>query len=315
MAVSFLATGTVVGHYRLGPCIGRGGMGEIYQAEDLVLGRRVALKILSPELFDRAESVRRFVQEARSASALNHPHILTVYEIGQKEIDGLTIHFMATELVEGTTLREEIYLRRTPLRRLIGFLIQTAEALAKARTVAEPESDSVTMTREGNLLGTVGYMSPEQVEQKSVDHRSDIFSFGCIVYEAATRSRAFEGDSNVDILYKILRESPPPIVGSSDDVPFELQQLIERCLEKRPQDRYHSMGDVALDLRSIERRLAGEPAVRSEKTRARRTAIAIGVAVLILAAIVAVAVFSIRQPKTERTATMRALVRWPSNEY
>ncbi|PYQ50030.1 MAG: serine/threonine protein kinase, partial [Acidobacteria bacterium] len=224
-------------------------MGEIYQAEDLVLGRRVALKILSPELFDRAESVRRFVQEARSASALNHPHILTVYEIGQKEIDGLTIHFMATELVEGTTLREEIYLRRTPLRRLIGFLIQTAEALAKAhasglvhrdlkpenvmvsadgyakvidfgiaklaepRTVAEPESDSVTMTREGNLLGTVGYMSPEQVEQKSVDHRSDIFSFGCIVYEAATRSRAFEGDSNVDILYKILRESPPPIVG------------------------------------------------------------------------------------------------------
>src|SRR5439155_12539477 len=277
MAVSFLATGTVVGHYRLGPCIGRGGMGEIYQAEDLVLGRRVALKILSPELFDRAESVRRFVQEARSASALNHPHILTVYEIGQKEIDGLTIHFMATELVEGTTLREEIYLRRTPLRRLIGFLIQTAEALAKAhasglvhrdlkpenvmvsadgyakvidfgiaklaepRTVAEPESDSVTMTREGNLLGTVGYMSPEQVEQKSVDHRSDIFSFGCIVYEAATRSRAFEGDSNVDILYKILRESPPPIVGSSDDVPFELQQLIERCLEKRPQDRYHSM--------------------------------------------------------------------------
>jgi serine/threonine protein kinase/Tol biopolymer transport system component len=351
MTVSMLPSGIVLGHYRLGGRIGRGGMGEVYEAFDLVLERRVALKILNPELIDHPDRVRRFVQEAKSASALNHPHILTVHEIGEDVIDGRPAQFIAMELVEGTTLREEIHLRRTPLRRLLLLLAQTADALAKAhaggiihrdlkpdnvmvtadgyakvidfgiaklaepRVVAEQGSDTVSLTREGNLLGTVGYMSPEQIEQKPVDHRSDIFAFGCILYEAATRSRAFQAESDVEVLYKILREPPPPIPLAEESVPLEVRRMIERCLEKRPQDRYQSMRDVALELRSIDPLLSGEPQRFGMQRRARRrTALAIALALMILTSIVAMVVLSRRTQRPVATPVMRALVRWPSDE-
>ena len=351
MTVSMLPSGIVLGHYRLGDCIGRGGMGEVYEAFDLVLERRVALKILNPELTDHPDRVRRFVQEAKSASGLNHPHILTVHEIGEGVIEGRPVHFIAMELVEGTTLREEIHLRRTPLRRLLLFLMQTADALAKAhaggiihrdlkpdnlmisadgyakvidfgiaklaepRVVADRESDTVSLTREGNLLGTVGYMSPEQIEEKPVDHRSDIFAFGCILYEATTRSQAFDAESDVEALYKILREQPPPIASSKESVPLELRRMIERCLEKRPQDRYQSMRDVALELRSIDQLLSGEPQRFGIQARARRrTVVAIALALMIVSAIVALVVMSRRTQTPVATPVMRALVRWPTDE-
>src|SRR5581483_9863140 len=281
---TMLSPGTVLGHYRLRSRIWRGGMGEVYEAHDTVLERRVAVKILSPELFGRPDRIQRFIQEAKSASALNHPHILTVYDIGKGEVDDVPVHYIAMELVEGATLRDLIHAKRPPLKVLVDVLIQVADALAKAhqtglihrdlkpenimvtsdgyakiidfglaklaepRVVHSTDSDSATLSREGGLLGTVGYMAPEQVEQKTLDARADIFSFGCIVYEAVTRSRAFAANSDVEILYKILHNPPPPIAAA--DVPPELKRLVERCLEKSPEDRYQSMRDVALELRA-----------------------------------------------------------------
>src|SRR5437867_5774022 len=153
MEGSFLSSGTILGHYRLGSCIGRGGMGEVYEAEDLVLERRVALKVLNPELLNRPDRVRRFVQEAKSASALNHPHILTVHEVGEGEADGQAVHYIAMELLEGTTLRVEIHIRRTPLKRLLGILRQTADALAKAHATGivhrDLKPDNIMVTSDG----------------------------------------------------------------------------------------------------------------------------------------------------------------------
>ena len=356
MAVSLLQSGTALGHYRLGARIGRGGMGEVYEAFDIVLQRRVALKILKRELFKDPERIRRFVQEARSASALNHPHILTVHEIGEDEVDGSAVHYMAMELVEGTTLREEIHHQRAPLRRLLEILIQAADALAKAHatgivhrdlkpenimvtadgyakiidfglaklaeprivvTSADTDAQGFSLTREGGLLGTVGYMAPEQVEQKISDQRSDIFSFGCILYEAVTRSRAFQGDSDVEVLYKLLHEAPASLDNLSGSVPAELRRLLERCLEKRPEDRYQSMRDVALELRAISQQLSGETPSRLQSTPERHPwRNGLWLAIVLLVLIVGTAgVIVKRHSRTENVPVMRALARWPTDEY
>lgn len=363
MAVSSLTSGTVLGHYRLGALIGRGGMGEVYEAHDLTLERRVALKILPPELFNRPDRIRLFVQEAKSASALNHPHILTVHEIGEGSVDGVPIHYIATELVEGSTLRDEIYVRRTPLKRLLTTFIEVADALTKAHasgivhrdlkpdnimltaegyakvidfglaTLAEspimiragdPAAPSITPTRERGLYGTIGYMAPEQVEQQPTDQRSDIFSFGCILYEAITRTRAFDARTDVEVLYKIRHDAPAPLDTVVPDVPEELQQIVERCLEKAPGDRYQSIRDMALDLRDVGQRLSAESRpVRGTPTtpqaapvRRKRIPPAVwwGVAGALALAVGLAAVMMSRRPRVEGAPTMRALARWPSDE-
>ena len=276
--------------------LGSGGMGEVYLAQDLTLERSVALKVLPLQLVRNEERLRRFAIEAKAASSLNHPSIVTIYEIGsgpiEREGDASTpIHFIAMERIDGHTLAELIHVDKEDLRRLLGYLAQAADGIAKAHAagivhrdlkpsnimvsrdgfakvldfglakLAEartPDADAhaePTRTGEhtsaGTVLGTVGYMSPEQVAGKSVDHRADIFSFGCILYEAVTRKRAFEADSAVDTMHKILHDAPVETHELNPKAPADLRRLVRRCLAKSPDQRLQSMKDLAIELREI----------------------------------------------------------------
>jgi serine/threonine protein kinase/Tol biopolymer transport system component len=295
-----LAPGTKIGRYEILSQLGKGGMGEVYLGQDSKLNRKVALKVLPAELAANHDRMVRFVQEAKAAAALNHPHVAHVYEIG--EHDGL--NFIAMEFVDGSTLRKKIHYERTELKKLIRYLQQVASGLAKAHAAGivhrDLKPDNIMITRDGyakildfglaklveiptpgpdsgtisdaatvalephsipgKLLGTVGYMSPEQAQGKSraIDHRSDIFSFGCMLFEAVTKHRPFEGESNVQSLYKIVYEPAPQL---RDFAPFaspELQRIIRRCLAKDPDERYQSIQDVALELKELRRDMEGD---------------------------------------------------------
>lgn len=307
-----LTTDTLLGHYRIVNLLGVGGMGEVYKAADTTLDRPVALKILPPHLVEDPDRVRRFVQEAKSASALNHPHIVTIYEIGQVGNEGAagpqsgTLHYIAMEFIEGTTLHSKIHREKADLKKLIEYLAQAADGLAKAHAVGivhrdlkpenimitedgyskildfglaklveskepdgvepgeDPEEVATAMmshTRPGMVMGTIGYMSPEQVQGKAVDQRSDIFSFGCILYEAATRQKPFSGESIIDSLHKIVYSPVQPIRESNPDAPVELQRIIRKCLAKEPAERYQSIKDVAIDLKELAREYHAQPTV------------------------------------------------------
>jgi serine/threonine protein kinase/Tol biopolymer transport system component len=292
-----VALGTQLGRYEIRLKIGAGGMGEVYLAEDTQLHRRVALKILPAEVAFNQDRMRRFNQEAQAAAALNHPNIAHIYEIGEGE----GLNFIAMEYVEGVTLREKIHLQRTELSKLLRYLQNVAEGLAKAhaagvvhrdlkpdnimitsdghakildfglaklieqRPAARPDkgsSEVVTAmmpqpSTPGTVIGTVGYMSPEQAQGKTheVDHRSDIFSFGCILYEAATGHRAFAGKDALDSLHKIVHEPTPQISDVNPAAPLELQRIVRRCLAKDPEDRYQTIKDVAIELRDLRREI------------------------------------------------------------
>ena len=286
----------VIAQYRVVGPLGAGGMGEVYLAQDQMLERNVALKVLPPDVVRNEDRVRRFMQEAKSASSLNHPNIVTIYEIGAEKVKSSSgsesgpLQFISMELVSGKTLAAKIHEEKTDVRTLLGYLAQAAEGLAKAHaagivhrdlkpgnimvsddgftkvldfglaklTEKRLESASATamteladLTSEGAVIGTVHYMSPEQVQGKSVDHRSDIFSFGCLLYEAATRRRPFVAESNVETMHKILHDKPTPIEELNPQAPAELRRLIRRCLAKAPDQRLQSMKDVALELREI----------------------------------------------------------------
>jgi len=286
-----------VSHYKVVGPLGAGGMGEVYLAQDLTLGRNVAIKILPPELVRSEERVRRFVLEAKSASSLSHPNIVTIYEIGESPVrssgepDSDPLHFISMELVSGKTLGTLIHEDKTDLRTLLGYLAQAADGLAKAHAAGivhrdlkpgnimvssdgfakvldfglakltekrEMSLDATSgptvgpdVTQEGMVVGTAAYMSPEQVRGKGVDHRSDIFSFGCILYEAATRRRPFDADTGVEMMNKILNEKPVPVEEINDKVPAELRRLIRRCLSKSADQRLQSIKDLSLELREI----------------------------------------------------------------
>jgi len=299
---SSLQPGSTLSHYRIISPLGAGGMGEVYMAQDESLERAVALKVLPPELVKSEERVRRFIQEAKSASSLSHPHIVTIYEIGKSEVRGSDagdaapsmsepIHFIAMELISGETLKQKIHGEKTDLKILLRFLAQAADGLAKAHAAGiihrdlKPENIMISrdgyakvldfglaklterresvgeatealtatreQTREGAVMGTVAYMSPEQVQARSVDHRSDIFSFGSILYEAATRVKPFTADSDLEVMHKILRDKPTPIEELKPEVPSELRRLIRRCMAKAPDQRLQSMKDLSIELSEI----------------------------------------------------------------
>ncbi|HEY3204738.1 MAG TPA: protein kinase [Thermoanaerobaculia bacterium] len=280
-----LSPGSRLGPYEILSPLGAGGMGEVYRARDTRLGREVALKVLPEEVSLDKDRLSRFEQEARSASALNHPNIITIYEIGQAD----HVSFIAMELVEGKTLRELSASDRLPVRRAIGIAVQVAEGLAKAHgagivhrdlkpenvmvskdgyvkildfglaKLAEPESGELSAmptlarleTHPGTVLGTVGYMSPEQASGQSLDFHSDQFSFGSILYEITGGKKAFARKTAAETMSAIIREEPEPLGKLRPDVPPPLRWIIERCLAKDPEERYASTRDLARELAGV----------------------------------------------------------------
>lgn len=287
------------GRYRLVSLLGEGGMGQVWKAHDPALERHVAIKILPPELIADASRVNRFIQEARAASALNHPHVVAVYDIGEETFNGESspVRYIAMELVDGKTLREMLAAGNVDLRKGLKIVTQVAEALAaahasgivhrdlkpenimvtsagyakvldfglaklRAREAGDDENSSKTIAKDtepGTVMGTVGYMSPEQAQGRAADSRSDIFSLGCVLYEVAAGKRAFRGDSSVDTLHKIIHNDPEPIRTIRADVPQDLVRILRKMLAKDPDERYQSAKDVAIDLRDLLRELDTNP--------------------------------------------------------
>ena len=296
-----LDAGSRLGPYEVIGIVGAGGMGEVYRARDTRLGREVAVKVLPAGLTD-PDRLRRFEQEARAASSLNHPNIVTVHDIGTHD----TNVFVAMELIEGRSLRETLHGEPMPPRRVIELGAQIAEGLAKAHAVgivhrdlkpdnvmlsrdgfvkivdfglaklAEPAlaggSDAPTIapaTTPGMVMGTVGYMSPEQASGQAADFRSDQFSFGTILYEMVTGRKAFERKTSVETLSAIIREEPEPLESVSPKTPAPLRWIIERCLEKSPDDRYASTKDLARDLKQLAHHLSDSSAIQAAPLQMR----------------------------------------------
>src|SRR6267378_2759508 len=292
-----LSPGTRLGSYEIVAPLGAGGMGEVYRAQDVRLRRNVAIKILPDEFSADSDRLHRFEREARSASALNHPNIVTIYEIGQ---DGST-HYIAMELVEGKTLRELLVAGLLPIRKAIEIAAQVAEGLAKAHEAGiahrdlKPENlmvsqdgfvkildfglaklmstskelsdmctPSTSETRPGLLLGTLGYMSPEQASGDRLDFRSDQFSFGLVLYEMVAGKRAFRRSTAAETLVAILREQAEPIVAQKRDAPDPLCWAIERCLAKEPDKRYVSTRELARELAAIRDCFSEKPVKEAE---------------------------------------------------
>ena len=314
-----LTLGARLGPYEiLGP-LGAGGMGEVYRARDTRLGREVAIKVLPAELAADPDRMRRFEQEARAASALNHPNVVTVHDVGSEA----GRFYIAMELVEGSSLRERIAGGPLSSQEVAAIGAQIAEGLAKAHAAGlvhrdlKPEnvmissdgfvkildfglaklapleaagSQSLAETAEqrtaaGILLGTVGYMSPEQASGMPLDHRSDQFALGAILYELASERKAFQRTSVAETLAAILREEPPPLSSIASRVPETLSRIVARCLAKNPQERYDSTRDLARDLKCI-----GEPSVGGFAAGSgRRFRPAWPIAAILIAAVAALA--------------------------
>ena len=282
---------TQLGRYEIRALLGAGGMGEVYLAQDTSLNRKVALKVLPVDVASNHDRMRRFKQEATAAASLNHPNIAHIYEIG--EASGH--NFIAMEYIEGSTLRPRIHHEHEELPKLLRALQHVAEGLAKAHDtgivhrdlkpdnimittdgyakvldfglakLVEPQTTTDRVSNEdptilqhstpGLILGTMGYMSPEQAQGKTkeIDHRSDIFSFGCILFEAITGEKAFAGKDQIETLNKIVREPAPPLTAFNPNAPADLQRIVRRCLAKDPDERYQNIKDVALELKEVRR--------------------------------------------------------------
>ena len=279
--------GQQVGPFKVTERIGSGGMGEVFLAQDTRLGRKVALKLLKGEYTKDEDRLRRFRQEARAVSALNHPNILTLYDMGQAD----SMHYMATEYVEGNTLRQHIARERMSLSEVLDVAIQTAGALAAAHNVGithrdikpenimlrtdgyvkildfglakliEPKAGDTTAptltrldTESGVIMGTVSYMSPEQARGLAVDSRTDIWSLGVVVYELAAGCHPFGGKSLAEMISAILNQDPP-LLSSHVTVPAELQRILSKSLQKEREERYQSANDLLIDLKNLKRDL------------------------------------------------------------
>jgi eukaryotic-like serine/threonine-protein kinase len=278
--------GQSIGPYKIVSLIGAGGMGEVYRANDARLGREVALKLLPESTTRGTESVRRFQQEARAASALNHPNILSIYDIGEHQGSP----YIVSELLTGETLREKLSGVPLTTRKALDYALQAARGLAAAHEKGivhrdlKPENLFVTKdgrvkildfgiaklveqkstgalhteaptllvkTDPGMVIGTAGYMSPEQVRGTPVDHRSDIFSFGAIFYEMLSGKRAFRGESMIETLNAILKEEPPELATTNSQIAPEIARVVRRCLEKQPEERFQSASDLAFAIESL----------------------------------------------------------------
>ena len=296
--------GRMLGPYHVIASLGTGGMGEVYLAEDTRLGRRVALKVLPAEMAAHQEKLQRFDREAKTVALLSHPGIVTVHDI--HEVDGRP--FLIMEHVEGETLTRAIPQHGFATERLLGLAIAITDALGAAHGKGVlhrdlkpdnvmltpdgrvkvldfglaklrydfPEDDDTTLretqsvTQDGRIVGTVAYMSPEQAQGLPVDHRSDIFSLGILLYEMASGERPFKGGTNLSVLSSILKDEPRPVSELRPEVPRPLGRMIQRCLEKRPEDRYQSVSDLRRDLEDLRHDLqSGELSLSTTAGRQR----------------------------------------------
>ncbi len=320
-----LAHGTKLDSYEVLGLLGAGGMGEVYRARDPALKREVAIKVLPSFVSRDPDRLHRFEQEAQAAAALNHPNILAVYQFGVFE----GAPYLVSELLEGGTLRQ--VLQRGPLliRKTIDYAVQIAHGLAAAHEQGivhrdlkpenlfvtkdgrikildfglaklmqpQPESDSnaPTMTRNtdpGMVMGTAGYMSPEQVRGKAVDHRADIFAFGAILYEMLTGARAFHRSTSAETMTAILNDDPPAISQLVQSIPPGLQRVVHRCLEKNPEQRFHSASDLAFALEALSDSGSAAPiSVPAEGKRSRSKVLAGSIGAAAILALAAVAYF------------------------
>jgi serine/threonine protein kinase len=292
--------GRVVGHYRILEQIGAGAMGEVFRARDERLGRDVALKIIRSSSSSNADHLRRFEVESRAAAALNHPNIVAVYDVGLD--DG--VPYIVCELLEGKTLRQRLQEGRLPVQLAIDYCLQVVQGLiaaherrivhrdlkpenlfitsdgrtkildfgvAKLQTSPEesirPVEQLTTVTKDGALIGTVAYMSPEQLRGKPVDHRSDIFSLGGILYEMLTGLRPFRRDTEVDTITAVLRENPSEVELQQPGIPDSLRQIVGHCLEKEPEKRFQSARDLGFALET----LSNSTGERATKLRLRKS--------------------------------------------
>ncbi len=319
--------GRTLGAYRVLEALGSGGMGQVYLAEDPRLGRRIALKVLPPETASQGEKLARFEREARAVAQLSHPGIVMLHSI--EEADGL--RFLTMEHVEGETLSKAIPPRGFVTERLLALAIGLTDAVAAAHRQGilhrdlKPENVMLTpegrlkvldfglaklrddgymgdrtlretqsVTQDGRIVGTVAYMSPEQAQGLPVDNRSDIFTLGILLYEMATGERPFRGGTNLSVLSSILKDTPRPVSELRDDVPRPLARMIERALEKRPEDRYQSATDLRRDLEDLKRDVdTGDLVLRTTAGRRRLVAegggrrwalpVAVGASLLVLA--------------------------------
>src|SRR5580765_6313217 len=285
-----LAAGTKLGPYEIVATLGAGGMGEVYRARDTRLGREVAVKVLSSAVASNADHLRRFEREARSASALSDPHIVTVFDVGEQG----GVHYFASELVEGGDLRSRLEDGRLPLRKAIEIAEQVASGLASAHergiTHRDLKPENILLTKAGVakigdfglaklaetpdvelsrmptsdraetaagvVMGTVAYMSPEQASGRKVDYRSDQFSFGVILYEMLVGHPPFRREAAGETLAAILHDEAPPVVDSNPAVPAPVSWIVERCLAKDPEERYASTRDLAREIAGARGRLS-----------------------------------------------------------
>src|SRR5438552_2132146 len=274
-----LAAGTKLGRYEIRSQLGAGGMGEVYLAQDTELDRKVALKILPRNLAEDKDRMSRFVREAKSASALNHPNIITIHEIG--ETDGL--HFIATEYIEGETLKTRLTMESLSLKSTLEIALQVVSALDAAHRAGivhrdiKPDnimvrhdgivkvldfglvklnaSDRSEVDREGEtkilvntgvgvIMGTAGYMSPEQARGQEMDARTDIWSLGCVLYEMLTHQQPFQGETMTDVLANIIHREPASILAHRSDAPAELDRIVGKTVRKNRDERYQSAKEL-----------------------------------------------------------------------
>jgi len=317
-----LTSGTKLGPYEIQSLLGAGGMGEVYRAHDSRLDRTVAIKVLPASFSADRERLQRFAQEARAAAALNHPNILSIFDIGEAQ----GAPYVVSELLEGETLRERLRNGPLPIRRVIDYALQVARGLAAAHDkgivhrdlkpenlflthdgrvkildfglakLTRPEApsgsgDAPTVqvaTEAGLVMGTAGYMSPEQVRGKPADNRSDIFTFGAILYEMITGKRAFHGETSADTMSAILKEETPELSETTRNVPPGLERIVRHCMEKHPTQRFQSAGDLAFDLDALTEisastKSGAQAAVQQERAESSRRTIAVAAGIVALA--------------------------------
>jgi Tol biopolymer transport system component len=337
-----LGPGTKLGPYEILAPLGAGSMGEVYRARDSRLNRDVAVKILPAQVANDPDRLYRFETEARAAAALNHPNILAVYEMGTHD----SVHYIVSELLEGKTLAEALRRGPLPLRTTIDYGIQIAHGLGAAHEKGiihrDLKPDNVFVTKDGRIkildfglakvlqpkerpitaaptvtlpgvaLGTVGYMSPEQVRGFTTDHRTDIFAFGAILYEMVMGQRSFQKSTEADTISAILNDEPPPISQFAPDTPTGLERIVRRCLEKNPEQRFQSAADMAFALEAVSDPSVSAPSgahpipVRRVEPDRRRLSWLL-IAVAILCVVVAVAYILLRPVPIPRIANYTQL--------